>query len=120
MVCGVASVDSAGELEDGKCCYMVTSPGCLTRHAELAWRAVAWAIREGGEPVTRAVRAAFAEALAAPPSVPNSHGGDDADLPRHGRLGANILAAVFARGIAEVIEPAVQGLLASSRPGVAS
>lgn len=31
------------------------------RHAELAWRTVAWAIARGGEPVVAAVRAAFDE-----------------------------------------------------------
>ena len=31
------------------------------RHAELAWRAVAWAVRAGGAPVRRAVAAAFDE-----------------------------------------------------------
>src|SRR6185436_8861484 len=31
-----------------------------TRHAELAWRVVAWAIREGGDAVREAVREAFA------------------------------------------------------------
>jgi hypothetical protein len=34
-----------------------------TRHAELAWRTVAWAIDQGGDDVRRAVRAAFDQAL---------------------------------------------------------
>ena len=34
------------------------------RHAELAWRSVAWLIARGGEPVRRAVREAFDQSLA--------------------------------------------------------
>lgn len=39
------------------------------RHAELAWRAVTWAVRIGGAPVRRAVAAAFAELPEAPEIV---------------------------------------------------
>lgn len=37
-----------------------------TRHAELAWRTVAWAIRTGGADVRRAVEAVFSRATEAP------------------------------------------------------
>jgi hypothetical protein len=85
--------------------------GDEARHAELAWRSVAWAIAEGGEPVARAVRAAFAEALAAPPSPPAIPVEHERELAPHGRLGTGALARAFQRGIADVIAPAARRLL---------
>jgi hypothetical protein len=75
------------------------------KHAELAWRFVAWAIETGGQRVQKAVVQAFAEALAAPPALqplPDLGG----DLAAHGRARPAVLHAAFAATIAEVIRPA--------------
>ncbi len=81
------------------------------RHAELAWRTVAWAVAFGGPEVRRAVRAAFDEALATPPSPESIPGDLTAALAAHGRLDGAALRRAFERGIAEVIRPAVQALV---------
>jgi hypothetical protein len=84
------------------------------RHAELAFRAIAWALREGGAEVARALERTVARldaggALAA---------GDAFEAPRHGRLGARAHRALSARALAEVVRPCVDALLldTSARP----
>jgi hypothetical protein len=85
-------------------------------HAELAWRAVAWAIAEGGESVRRVVAEAFAEAergaLAADEMIAER---SNEALAAHGRPGAAAMRAVSARGLAEVVLPAARALLGSAR-----
>jgi len=82
------------------------------RHAELAWRVVAWAITVGGGEVRRAVAEAFAEALlgqgelAAEASIAQEEG-----LEAHGRLSGPVLRATLARAMDEVVRPAVVALL---------
>ncbi len=84
------------------------------RHAELAWRTVAWAVAEGGAEVLRAVRAAFDEALAAPP-IPEPIAADlVTELAAHGRLDGPTLTRAFERAIAEVIRPAMRSLESAS------
>jgi hypothetical protein len=77
------------------------------RHAELAWRTVAWAVRTGGERVREAVRDALTEAqrgalaaLAAPPC--------DAAMSAHGRLGGEALRAGLARALEDVVRPCAE------------
>jgi hypothetical protein len=70
-------------------------------HAELAWRAVTWALAQGGEPVRCAVAAAFAElprivAAAAPAS-------GSADLTAHGRPDRLALHASLRRSVDDVV-----------------
>ena len=62
-----------------------------TRHAELAWRTLAWALGQGGEPVTAAVRGKL-DALGAAAS----------DEPRRGEL------------LREVVAPCLDALLTSA------
>ncbi|WP_437737224.1 ferritin-like domain-containing protein [Sorangium sp. So ce1335] len=88
------------------------------RHAELAWRFVAWALQTGGDAVRRAVSAAFDEALAAPPppaaatGAPAATTDAPAALAAHGRPDAAVLAASRRCAIADVIAPAMRALLA--------
>jgi hypothetical protein len=83
------------------------------RHAELSFRAVAWAIRVGGEAVRAAVAAVFEEA--AREGVPA--GGVEADprgaLSAHGRLDAATARAAAARALSDVVLPSANALLAS-------
>jgi hypothetical protein len=83
------------------------------RHAELAWRFVAWAIARGGEPVRRAVRAAIQRAAAETLAVPiHSYDGVDADVWRaHGRFTCADAHAVVVRGLRDIVEPCAAGLL---------
>jgi hypothetical protein len=85
------------------------------RHAELAWRTVAWAIEAGGSPVREAVARAFASISPRPASA--HAGGDDArgSLEAHGRLDAATTAEVMASAISGVVLPAARALLRDDR-----
>jgi hypothetical protein len=77
------------------------------RHAELAWRAVAWAVRAGGAPVRAAVAAVLAGLDCAGVTATPREG----PLDGHGRLEADEQRRVAARAIAEVVQPAARALL---------
>jgi hypothetical protein len=86
------------------------------RHAELAWRFVAWAVARGGEDVARAVRAAISRATKATLAMEiRPLRADAVAWSAHGRLTCAESRAIAARGIAEIVEPAARGL----RPDVA-
>jgi hypothetical protein len=85
------------------------------RHAELAWRAVAWAIRVGGPTVAESVRAAFDEALAAAVGD-DSPMAPERDLRLHGQVGAASRKAASRRAVNELIAPAAAALLVSALP----
>jgi hypothetical protein len=83
------------------------------RHAELAWRTVAWALSAGGSAVRAALAPAVLEALARACSSPERvPGGPDA-LGAHGRLDGGSLALATRRALREVIAPAAVALLAA-------
>ena len=86
------------------------------RHAELAWRFVAWALGQGGSEVREAVARAFAGAR------PILREEDEREAPiavevwrAHGRLAPRELAQTLARGHREIIEPCARALLAGVR-----
>ena len=84
------------------------------RHAELAWRAVAWAVRAGGAEVRAAAALAFAEALGGAAGGGGAEGA--AALSDHGRLDAATAARVAASALDEVVAPAARALLALTPP----
>jgi hypothetical protein len=71
------------------------------RHAELAVRAVAWALKQGGAPVREAVAEAFGAVLSGTSRVPVAPG----------RLSEATLTEVATRGVREVLAPAAKALL---------
>jgi len=82
-----------------------------SRHAELAFRVVAWAIRVGGASVRAAVAQVFAsrgisEVVADQP--------ENAILVAHGRLGAITQHAAMRRAMHDVVRPAARSLLDTS------
>jgi hypothetical protein len=77
-------------------------------HAELAWKAVRWAIAQGDASVREAVARAFDEALR-PVAATRSRG--EPDLRRHGRLRSVDVAQVKARALVDVVGPCAQALL---------
>jgi len=83
------------------------------RHAELAWRTVAWAVREGGAEVRAAAARAFAEALAGGAGAEGTDG--VAALADHGRLDASTAARIAASALEEVVVPAARALLGETR-----
>jgi hypothetical protein len=90
------------------------------RHAELAWRTVAWAVRAGGV----AARAAFEQALVAAlgrvagarASGHVGHEGGSAAMAAHGRLDAATTARVTANAVADIVSPAARALLQDRSP----
>ncbi|WP_437491459.1 ferritin-like domain-containing protein [Sorangium sp. So ce1014] len=79
------------------------------RHAELAWRTVAWAIRAGGERVRAAVEEVFAGLGRV--EVAGDDGAEGAQLAAHGRFGAAARGEAAARAIEEIVRPAARLLL---------
>jgi hypothetical protein len=91
------------------------------RHAELAWRAVVWAISAGGDRVRDAVARVLAEVgVATHGSVGGGAPHEDLASPgagpldRHGRLDPEEQRRLAARTVAEVVEPAARALLAGA------
>ncbi len=84
-----------------------------TRHAELAWRTVHWAIETGGERVRAAVSGAFCAALAC--AAPAEVTGADSDALRaHGRLTARDASELRSRVLGEVVAPCASALLTAT------
>jgi hypothetical protein len=86
-----------------------------TRHAELAWRFLAWALDVGGPDVRESVMRAFAGFRPAPPTPENLDGVDMALFEAHGRIVATDARAIADRALAEVVRPCLCALL-ESRP----
>jgi len=83
-------------------------------HAELAWRAVSWAMSMGGDAVREAVEAVFSGAARHVPTVPS----DDPSLApftsmlaAHGRLDRATARAALVKGLDEVVLPCARALL---------
>lgn len=87
-----------------------------SRHAELSFRVVAWAISAGGESVRSAVHGAFLEELeatrlAAAGARIDADGADATPLRAHGRLTTAAVLAERLRAAEEVVIPAMGHLL---------
>ena len=79
-----------------------------TRHAELAWRTVAWAIREGGAEVHAAVKDAFAEATA-PAAL--AHGLTGEALAASPSPTPAVAQRILRDGLTTLIQPCAEALL---------
>ena len=86
-----------------------------TRHAQLAWRFVAWALETGPASLRGEVREAFARAReSALPAAP-SGSALDRRLLQHGLMSAELRSALRARVLRDVIAPCAGALLTSER-----
>lgn len=82
------------------------------RHAELAWRTLAWAVERGGAPVRAALRAIFSDAARHFPVTARSPEGVAPEIAAaHGRLDHETACEVVIRGLAEVVLPSATALL---------
>jgi hypothetical protein len=81
------------------------------RHAELAWKTVAWAVRTGGIDVRAAVERALADVLSRTFAGGDAGSAGSAVMEAHGRLDAAAAASVAAGAMAEVVMPAARALL---------
>jgi hypothetical protein len=82
------------------------------RHAELAWRFVAWALAQGDARVFAAVAQAFAEPAALPDGGPDALFAEV--MEAHGRLDAASLRATLTRALDDVVRPCAASLLADA------
>ena len=73
------------------------------RHAELAWRTVAWALGAGDPALRSAIEEAFATATATAPSAPCADGVDWTVLRAHGQLDAAESRAVVESALRDVV-----------------
>jgi len=83
-----------------------------SRHAELAWRFIRWAVQIGGAPVREAVREAFERTLARFECASALEGIHEHRLEAHGILSERRKHTLRAQIMTEVIRPALVGLLA--------
>jgi hypothetical protein len=82
------------------------------RHAELAWRTVAWAIEAGGDCVLVAVEAAFEAAVHRLPSPPRRDPSLSADALRaHGRIDGPAVRMLCAQALDDVVLPCARALI---------
>jgi hypothetical protein len=82
-----------------------------TRHAELAWRFLAWALEMGGSAVRERVMRSFAGFRPAPPTPENLDGVDLGLFEAHGRMVAGEARAIADRALADVVRPCLCALL---------
>lgn len=84
------------------------------RHAELAWKFLAWALRTGGEPVEAAARIAFQKTIDDLERMPVvDYGVDLATWHAHGRMTCAEARKLSRNGIAQVVLPCFDALLCS-------
>jgi hypothetical protein len=84
------------------------------RHAELAWRTVAWALGAGGGEVATALREA-AKKLRDELDGEEATAASGPDLSAHGALGEAERRTIRRRAVAEVVLPCLSALL-GARP----
>ena len=117
--------ETVAALEAAEACAHCTDPAARavleriaedeTRHAQLAWRFVAWALETGPAHVQGEVRAAFARELASVPPAAPSSSELERRLLQHGLMSAALRAELRERVLREVIAPCADALLAGAR-----
>jgi hypothetical protein len=91
-----------------------------TRHAQLAWRFVAWALERGPAHLRQAVRAAFERELAATPASASpaiAVSATEHQLLRQGLVGPQLRSALRVRVLHDIVGPCALALLAAPAPG---
>ena len=86
-----------------------------SRHAELAWRTVAWAIERGGEAVRVAVASVLEDAARYVPGVAADTAIPAEILGSHGRLDPATAREAMVRALDEVVRPCFASLLQAPR-----
>jgi len=82
-------------------------------HAELAWRTIAWARREGGVEITRALQVVFDQAQPTAEEVGVENAADASALEARGWISPEEKRAILRRGLAEVVLPSARALFAT-------
>jgi hypothetical protein len=82
-----------------------------SRHAELAWQFVAWALASGPAALRQRVRETFEAAFASADTAAVQPSSFEAQLLRHGQLSSELRRALRARVLRDVIAPCAEALL---------
>jgi hypothetical protein len=82
-----------------------------SRHAELAWQFVAWALERGPNELKEQVRGAFAAAVASEAPAPLHPSATERELLRHGVVSAELRRGLRERVLRDVIAPCAGVLL---------
>jgi hypothetical protein len=90
------------------------------RHAELAWRFVAWSIERYGATARATVSATFAAAFSKLPVAPHASGLTDEQLHAAGRISPADWSRVVESVVRGVLEPAASTLLGAASMAAAS
>jgi hypothetical protein len=85
------------------------------RHAELAWRTLAWLLDGADEETLRFTARCFDDGIAAASDEPPAR---DRAIPEHGVLASSTIATIRRRALADVVRPCADALL--DRPRSAS
>ena len=109
-----AAEQQAGALDPAVRAVLAEIAEDEARHAELAWRIVAWAVRAGGSEVREATARALFEAIGGAWRGPGAEvrAEEDGTLRAHGRLGASAAGKAVRAALAEVVVPCARALLA--------
>lgn len=86
------------------------------RHAALAWKVVAWAVKHGGEPIRQAAREALTHLQLELGDGAAEVGVDAVVLMAHGKLDAAQRRAVAVEAMREVIGPCAARILGAGTP----
>jgi hypothetical protein len=113
----LAAEQLAGATDPAVCAALSVIAEDEARHAELAWRVVAWAVQTGGERVRAAAAEAFEAALRGTGDVaPACDAGSPDVAAAHGRLSAAAARAAQTRAMDEIVRPCLAALLDEGRP----
>jgi hypothetical protein len=86
------------------------------RHAELAWKFLAWALRQGGASIHAAAEDAFDAAVTEIHRMPVVDYGVDVDLwHAHGRVTCAEARHASLEGLRDVVEPCLRAVLGAAR-----
>jgi hypothetical protein len=109
------AAEALAHCQDGAACAVLERIAAEeTRHAQLAWQFVAWALQVGPPDLAQQVRHAFAEAVSSPVARWAGANDEQRELARYGLLAAPLRQALRRRVLSEVVGPCAEALLAQA------
>lgn len=115
-IAAIEAAEAAAHCEDGAARGVLERIAAdETRHAELAWRFVAWALESGPAALRERARVAFSSELQRA-SAGGAPSGLDRELARHGLIAPALRGELRQRVLSEVIAPCARALLEGAPP----
>jgi hypothetical protein len=114
-VAALEAAEALAHCEDGAACAVLARIAAEeTRHAQLAWQFVAWALQVGPPDLVQHVRLAFADAASNSVGSPAVGSDPERELARHGLLALPLRQALRQRVLSDVVAPCAEALLAQA------